>query len=69
MRESARLPAVAFLVTAGGVGFARALATMEAHAGRKPAATLVLRTEDFKRGRDQAVLADFAATLHGRTAA
>ena len=54
MREAARLPAVAFLVTVGGVGFERALATMEALAGRKPAATLGLRTEDFKRGRDQA---------------
>ena len=69
MREAARLPAVAFLVTVGGVGFERALATMEALADRKPAATLVLRTEDFKRGRDQAVITDFAATLHRRTAA
>ena len=69
MREAARLPAVAFLVTVGGVGFERALATMETLAGRKPAATLVLRTEDFKRGRDQGVLTDFAATLHRRTAA
>jgi hypothetical protein len=36
MREAARLPAVAFLVTVGGAGFERALATMEALAGRKP---------------------------------
>jgi hypothetical protein len=60
MRGAARLPAVAFLVTVGSVGFERALATMEALAGRNRAAALVLRTEDFKRGRDQAVLADFA---------
>ena len=69
MREVARLPVVAFFVTVGGVGFERALATMEALAGRKPAATLVLRTEDFKRSGDQAAIADFTATLHRSEAA
>jgi hypothetical protein len=63
MRLAMSFPAVAFFVTVGGVGFEKALATMEALAGRKPAATLVLRTEDFKRGRDQAAISSFAAAL------
>ncbi len=63
MREAPRLPAVGFFVTVGGVGFERALATMQALAGREPAATLVLRTEDFKRGGDRAAIANFAAIL------
>ncbi|HLY58864.1 MAG TPA: flavodoxin [Stellaceae bacterium] len=63
MREAARLPAVAYFVTVGGVGFEQALATMAELAGRKPVATLVLRTEDFKQGRDQAAIASFAAAL------
>jgi flavodoxin len=69
MREAARLPAVAFFVTVGGVGFDQALATMEALAGRKPGATLVLRTEDFKRDRDQTAVAAFAASLRRSKAA
>jgi len=63
MREAARLPAVAFFVTVGGVGFKPALATMETLAGRKPWATLVLRTEDFKQGKDRSAVASFAAAL------
>jgi hypothetical protein len=46
-----------------GVGLEKALATMEALADRKPAATLVLRTEDFKRGRGQVAISSFAAAL------
>jgi hypothetical protein len=61
----ARPPAVAFFVTVGGVGFERALATIEAVAGRKPTATLVLRTEDFKR----AAVADLAVALSPSKAA
>lgn len=68
MREAARLRTVAFFVTVGGVGFERALATMETLAGRKPAATLVLRTEDFKRGGDRVAIADFATVLRGSKA-
>jgi len=68
MREATGLPAVAFFVTVGGVGFEKALATMEALAGREPAATLVLRSEDFKRGRDQVAISSFAAAL-GRSEA
>jgi hypothetical protein len=68
MREATRLAAVAFFVTVGGVGFENALATMEALAGRKPAATLVLRTEDLKRGRDSVAISSFAAAL-GRSKA
>ena len=62
MREATSFPAVAFFVTVGAVGFEKALA------GRKPAATLVLRTEDFKRGRDQVAISSFAAAL-GRSKA
>jgi menaquinone-dependent protoporphyrinogen IX oxidase len=69
MREATRLPALAFFVTVGGVGFKRALATMETLAGRKPAATLVLKTEDFKRGEDRAGIASFAAALRRSNAA
>jgi hypothetical protein len=69
MRQATRFPAVAFFVTVGGVGFEKALATMEALAGRKPAATLVLCTEDFKLGRDQVAISSFAATLGGRSKA
>ena len=69
MREATRFPAVAFFVTVGGVGFEKALVTMEALASRKPAATLVLRTEDFKRGRDQVAVSSFAAALGGRSKA
>ena len=68
MSAAARLPALAFFVTVGGVEFEQALATMEALAGRKPAATLVLKTEDFKRGEDQAGIASFTAAL-GRSKA
>jgi len=42
---------------------------MEALASRKPAATLVLRTEDFKRGRDQVAISSFAAALSRSKAA
>jgi hypothetical protein len=69
MREATSFPAVAFFVTVGGVGFVKALATMEALAGRKPVATLVLRTEDFKRGRDQVAISSFAAALDRSKAA
>jgi len=69
MREAARLPTVAFVITVGGVGFERALATVEALAGRRSAATLALRTEDFKLGRDRAATASFAAALHCSKAA
>jgi hypothetical protein len=69
MREAPRLPAVGFVVTVGGVGFEQALATMEALGDRKPAATLVLRTEDFKRGKDQTAIASFAAALRRSKAA
>jgi hypothetical protein len=69
MRQATRFPAVAFFVTVGGVGFEKALATMEALAGRKPAATLILRTEDFKQARDQVAISSFAAALGGRSKA
>ena len=69
MREATRFPAVPFSVTVGGVGFEKALATMEALAGRKPAATLVLRNEDFKQGRDQVAISSFAAALDRSKAA
>lgn len=70
LREAAHLPpAVAFFVTVGGVGFERALATMEALAKRKPAATLVLRTEDFKTHRDDAAITKFTSALRQRKAA
>ena len=69
MREAARLPAVAFFVTVGGVGFEQALATMEALAGQKSVATLALRTEDFKLGKDRTALASFAAALRRSKAA
>jgi hypothetical protein len=69
MQEVARLPAVAFFVTVGGVGSEWALAAMEALAGRKPKATLVLRAEDFTRGGDRAAIADFTATLRRSKAA
>jgi hypothetical protein len=68
MREATSFPAVAFFVTVGGVGFEKALATIQALAGRKPAATLVLCTEDLKRGRDQVPISSFAAAL-GRSKA
>jgi hypothetical protein len=63
MHEATRLPAVAFFVTVGGVGFNQALATMEMLAGRKPSATLALRTEDFKVGKDKSAITSFAAAL------
>ena len=69
MREAARLPAVAFFVTVGGVGFQNALATMAALARRKPIATLVLQEQDFKRGEDRAAIASFAARLAQQQAA
>ena len=69
MGEATRFPSVAFFVTVGGVGYEKALATMEALASRKPASTLVLRTEDFKRGRDQVAVSSFAAALGGRSKA
>jgi hypothetical protein len=69
MREAARLRALGFFVTVGGVGFEQALATMEALAGRKPLATLALKTEDFKRGEDRAGIASFAAALSRSKAA
>lgn len=63
LREAARLPALGFFVTAGGVGFEPAFATMAARAGKKPVATLALKQEDFKQGRDQADIASFVAAL------
>jgi len=63
MREATLLPAVGFFVTAGGVGSKQALATMEALGGRTPTATLALKTEDFKQGKDQSSIASFAAAL------
>jgi hypothetical protein len=62
-REAAHLPALAFFLTVGGVGFERALATMEMLAGRQSLTTLVLKTEDFKHGEDRARIASFAAAL------
>jgi len=62
-RTAARLPAVAFFATAGGAGFERAFATMQALAGKKPAATLALAAEHFKQGKDPAAIAAFAAEL------
>jgi hypothetical protein len=69
MRQATHFPAVAFFVTVGGVGFKKAFATMEALAGRKPATALILRTEDFKRGRDQVAISSFAAAVGGRSKA
>jgi hypothetical protein len=68
-RAAGRLPAVAFFVTVGGVGFEQALATMEALAPRNPAATLTQRTEDFNRGTDHTATASFAAALRRTKAA
>jgi hypothetical protein len=65
-RESTHLPAFAFFLTVGGVGFEQALATMEALAGRKSEGKLVLKTEDFKPGEDRARIDSFAATLSQR---
>jgi hypothetical protein len=62
-RQAPHLPATAFFLTVGGVGFEQALATMESLAGRKPVGKLVLKTEDFKRGKDRARIASFAETL------
>lgn len=62
-RTAARLPAVAFFATAGGAGFERAFATMEALAGRQPTATLALAAEHFKEGKDPAAIAAFSAEL------
>ncbi|HET8997147.1 MAG TPA: hypothetical protein VFN42_10820, partial [Acetobacteraceae bacterium] len=62
-RARAQLPTVAFFVTVGGVGFDRALATMEALAGRRPTATLVLKDADFKQGKDRSAIAAFVAAL------
>ena len=69
MREAAHLPAVAFFVTVGGVGYQQALASMEALAGRKPVATLALKEQDFKRNEDRAAIASFAALLGQKQAA
>jgi Flavodoxin len=63
MREAARLPTVAFFVTAGGAGMERALATMKALAGNKSYGTLALRRDDFRRGKDRSAIASFTAAL------
>jgi NAD(P)H-dependent FMN reductase len=59
----ARLPAVAFFATLGGIGSERAFDQMRALAGKAPVATLALREKELARGVPAEPVAAFAAAL------
>jgi hypothetical protein len=68
-RAAHELSNAAFFVTVGGVGFKRALRTMETLAGLRPAATLVVRTKDVEDGNFGTAVASFASALRRDKAA
>lgn len=61
-----RLPAVAFALTLGGSGDARAFERMRELAGRKPVATIAVREETLGRGVPRAEIARFADRVRAR---
>lgn len=61
-----RLPKVAFALTLGGMGEARALAQMQAVRGRAPAATIAVRERDLARGAPRAEVERFAERVLAR---
>jgi hypothetical protein len=62
-RVRSRLPQVAFFLSHGGFAGARVLASMEALAGQRPAATLAVKARHFARGEVDARVRGFVATL------
>lgn len=66
--ERDRLPQVAFFLTHGGSGSARALAQMGALAGKRPIGRLVLREDEIESGAYQEKVAGFARALRARPA-